>query len=380
MGFREDYVMWRVVYQLLHQKNTSLVTISQDQREVWLEEHSNKIPTYYRLISTDINWSNELKRNLVRGIQIIDKILAKRLRKQANVEMMYFSPYEPVDDGFDWEKERIYKKTSIQTTLWTKNDTELLWNRFFPNTALQISDEYDEVDVQTIKLAALQYGQKEIAQTFQRTKPFVSYVLLAMQIFMFLVLERSGGSTNIPTLIQYGVKVDEMMIQGEWWRLVTPVFLHIGFLHLVMNSLGLYFIGTLVEQIFGKWRFLFIYLLAGVGGTAASFAFTDGISAGASGAIFGLFGALLYFGLAKPRLFFRTMGMNVLLVIAINIAIGFTLPGIDNAGHLGGLLAGFLASGTVKIPNKKGLLLPMLFTISYVFVLFLFLIIGVSME
>src|SRR3954465_11110377 len=92
-----------------------------------------------------------------------------------------------------------------------------------------------------------------------------------------------------------------------------------------------------VERIFGNTRFLFIYIFAGISGVIASFIFSPNISAGASGAIFGCFGALLYFALIYPKLFFRTMGPSVITVLVFNLIFGFTVSIVDNAGHLGGL-------------------------------------------
>jgi rhomboid protease GluP len=130
-----------------------------------------------------------------------------------------------------------------------------------------------------------------------------------------------------------------------------------------MNTLALYFLGMTVEKIFGKARFLFIYLFAGVCGVIASFIFSPILSAGASGAIYGCFGALLYFGMIYPKLFSRTMGMNLIIVLVINLVFSFSATGIDNAGHLGGLAGGFLAAGILHFPKKKKWALQLLFVI-----------------
>lgn len=122
-----------------------------------------------------------------------------------------------------------------------------------------------------------------------------------------------------------------------------------------MNTLALYYLGTAVEKMFGHIRFIWIYVFSGFTGTLASFVFTGNLSAGASGAIFGCFGALLYLGVVHPKVFFRTMGMNVLVLIGINLVFGFSIPGIDNAGHIGGLVGGFLATGVVHFPRKHRL-------------------------
>src|SRR5699024_6515213 len=122
-------------------------------------------------------------------------------------------------------------------------------------------------------------------------------------------------------------------------------------------------------RIFGSGRFLFIYMLSGIGGGLASFAVSDSVAAGASGAIFGLFGALLFFGVHYKRLFFRTMGQGVLLIIAINLVLGFTVAQIDMAAHLGGLVTGFVASAMCHLPHKKEKKFRLLAAVGYILIL-----------
>jgi rhomboid protease GluP len=176
---------------------------------------------------------------------------------------------------------------------------------------------------------------------------------LFLQIVVFGLTELYGSSESTKTLVEFGAKFTPLILAGEWWRFITPIFLHIGFFHLMMNSFALYYIGSEVEKIYGSVRFLLIYLFAGFAGTLGSFLFTPSISAGASGAIFGCFGALLFFGIKKPRLFFRKMGSNIILLVLINLVLGFTISGIDHAGHIGGLAGGFLASAVVGVPKKS---------------------------
>lgn len=117
--------------------------------------------------------------------------------------------------------------------------------------------------------------------------------------------------------------------------------------------LALYFLGEVTERIYGTKRFLFIYFVAGIFGGLASYATNDAVAAGASGAIFGLFGALLFFGLHYRQLFLQTMGSNLLFILGLNIVLGFTIPQIDNGAHLGGLIGGFIASQIVHLPKKS---------------------------
>jgi rhomboid protease GluP len=221
---------------------------------------------------------------------------------------------------------------------------------------LRNSEEFTQYEVDAMKNMNLEKDQKRGCSEKIETgayRPFLTYILMIIQVAVFFWLETHGGSTNTTTLIKYGAKFNPSIYEGEWWRFFTPVFLHIGYMHLAMNTLALYYIGIAVESIYGNARFLFIYLFAGFTGCIASFLFSSTISAGASGAIFGCLGALLYISTIKPKASFRTMGVKVLVVLAIILAMGFTTTGIDNAGHLGGLAGGFLAAGIVFLPKIK---------------------------
>jgi len=193
---------------------------------------------------------------------------------------------------------------------------------------------------------------------FSRATP-VTYALLAANVGVFALMTIvSGGSDDPPTLIAFGAKTNELLQSGEWFRLITPIFIHAGLLHLLLNSYALWVVGTQVEKLYGSARFLLIYLLSGVGGVAGSYfgqifmQKPDALSVGASGAIFGLFGVLAVFGFRyrheMPPAIRRALTAGVLPVIAVNLFIGFSIPFIDNSAHIGGLLTG--AALTLVIP------------------------------
>nr|WP_125643008.1 rhomboid family intramembrane serine protease [Levilactobacillus tangyuanensis] len=183
-------------------------------------------------------------------------------------------------------------------------------------------------------------------------QPFVTIGLIALMVVVYGAMTLAGGSTNINVLITFGAKVNALVQQGEWWRLITPIFLHIGFTHILMNMITLYFVGIQIEAAFGHTRFLIMFLVAGIGGNIASFCFSDSLSAGASTAIFGLFGAFLMLGESfweNPVI--RQLARTFLAFVVMNIAFDVFTPGIDMAGHLGGLVAGFLVAYTVGVPR-----------------------------
>src|SRR5215475_12725136 len=183
-------------------------------------------------------------------------------------------------------------------------------------------------------------------------RPIFTYIFLGLNILIFVLMAFAGGSSSEPTLLAFGVKANSEIARGEWWRFITPIFIHIGMLHLFFNSYALWIVGPQVEKLYGAARFVILYVLTGVAGVCGSYFYhPQSISAGASGAIFGLFGVLLVFGIryrsSIPPFFKRAVGTGVLPVIVINLIIGFTIPAIDNSAHIGGLLAGALLASIV---------------------------------
>ena len=196
----------------------------------------------------------------------------------------------------------------------------------------------------------------EFLHTVWSRRPLFTYIFLGANVLIFLLMALAGGSTNESTLMAFGVKSNPEIARGEWWRFITPIFIHIGMLHLFFNSYALWIVGPQVEKLYGAARFVILYVLTGVAGVYASYFYhPQSESAGASGAIFGLFGVLLVFGVryrnSIPPFFKRAVGTGVLPVIVINLIIGFTIPAIDNSAHIGGLLAG--AALAALIPFQK---------------------------
>lgn len=210
-------------------------------------------------------------------------------------------------------------------------------------------------------------------------KPYVTYGLMVVTIFMFFLQTISGGSENPLVLVQFGAKVNQLIIFGEWWRLITPVFLHIGFEHILFNGVLIYFLGIQVEDIFGHWRYFLLYILSALAGNAASFAFNQSISAGASTALFGLFGATL----ALPKLFpnnysIKEMSKRFMALIIINLVFGIFSSGIDMAGHIGGIAGGYLLTYALSAPNAwvSGLKVQGKYAAIYLIALIILLVIG----
>mgnify|MGYP003301457752 CR=1 FL=1 len=190
---------------------------------------------------------------------------------------------------------------------------------------------------------------------FSYKKPIITYILITLCILMFGAMYIFGkGSEDSLTLLAFGANLDVLVESGQIYRLFTCMFLHIGIMHLICNMYSLYVIGKEVENLYGKLIFLVKYILSGISGSILSLAFNSNtISVGASGAIFGLLGALLYFGYYYRTYLGATIKSSVLPVIILNLIIGFTSNGIDNFAHIGGLIGGIFASMMVGVPDKS---------------------------
>src|SRR5437868_8998234 len=215
-----------------------------------------------------------------------------------------------------------------------------------------------------------------------------TFVFIVANVFLYFLMWLSGGATG-EVLLAYGAKVNYLIDQGQWWRFVAPIFLHVhlpgmGPLHLIANMYGLFMLGPYVEKLYGSARFVVFWIVTGVAGVAASYLTVcppvgrcqqmahstlgqfllkpfDTPSAGASGALFGLIGVLFVFGLKYrhelPEGLKRAFGTGMLPTILINLFIGYVARGfIDNAAHLGGLVSGMALALVVgyKRPGTRG--------------------------
>ncbi len=176
--------------------------------------------------------------------------------------------------------------------------------------------------------------------------PRLVYGIMVVIGVLWLATEVTGGSNNVRNMIAWGANFAPYVTRGEYWRLFTANWLHFGIQHLLFNGYSLYALGRSVESLFGPRRFAVLYLLTGVSGALASYIFTDGLSAGASTALLGLFGALMVYFYRQREVIgnsSRAQLRQLVIVLIINVVFGF-LPGsrIDNWGHAGGLLGGLM--------------------------------------
>ena len=187
----------------------------------------------------------------------------------------------------------------------------------------------------------------------------VTVALILINVLVFIAVELTGTSQNAWHVLDYGAAYTPYIVQnGEVYRLFTSMFLHFGIEHLVNNMLVLFVLGSRLEQVIGKLRFLFIYLAGGMAGNIFSLILElrnqdFSVSAGASGAVFAVMGAMIYV-VIRNKGWLGDLSMRQILVMAVfSLYFGFTSSGVDNAAHIGGMIAGFVLAVLIWHPRKK---------------------------
>ena len=191
----------------------------------------------------------------------------------------------------------------------------------------------------------------------------VTFGLISACVLVYVLVALQGAAVGVPLnlglvqqpreVLSLGALIPALVAEGEAWRLVTSAFLHSGFVHLALNMLSLYFLGSFAEVTFGRSRFLALYLISGIAGGLAYLYFGSfsAPAVGASGAIFGLLGGVFGFAIRRGTFSMRNPIISQLLLLtALNLFLGATIPGVSNTAHIGGLLGG-LVFGYLMAPT-----------------------------
>ncbi|SHE11192.1 Rhomboid protease gluP [Chlamydia abortus] len=199
--------------------------------------------------------------------------------------------------------------------------------------------------------------RRESLKQYIRWYPVTS-IWIVINLVVFGLMELYGSSTNSETLIRFGAMYHTPFWNPELWRYITSVFVHIGGMHLIMNSFFLYVFAPPLERMLGSFKYAIFYLLSGVAGNLVSqwMASSYSVSAGASGAIYGIFGAYLYLSLYHKYMLDRQSQQTVYTMLAIGVVFSLIMPQINLSAHLGGLAGGFLlmAATAPLWRNKRG--------------------------
>ncbi len=346
----KEVIVMNLVHYFVTEKGYNPVVVHGINDEIWLENMKDDYKIV-RIVSRYIHNNDQLDFNKFRAGQIAKKLRVKTLSWKMNVLSIYVSLGDNVTELTSDGENKIFKINSMKDI---GKNKELL--EIYPD--IDKKTHHEEKGMELLFKITDDINQnnekkgKIMDKIFSAKKPIITYLIIIMCIIMFLV--SSGYSENFYVLVKYGAINSELVRGGEIYRLITYMFLHAGILHIVLNMYSLYIVGPRVEDFFGKWKFALIYLFSGIGSGLLSIGLGNYTSVGASGAIFGLFGALIYFGNSYRGYIGALVKSQVVPIVIYNLLMGFFIPGIDMWGHVGGLISGIITANMLgTIENKK---------------------------
>lgn len=296
---------------------------------------------------------------LVRNIDISSKrvIIFMDYTKEFNQEVLLTSLREILNcNNLQLVKVNTVKKDELfQDNNDVMYEEDVITLDYTSNKLLAYGYECEETAQELVNLINY-YDSKRTEEKSNKSKPWVTYTFICINVIMYALTAFLSGNiidSDINVLVLLGAKVNELIASGEYYRLITSMFLHGGLLHLVLNMYALNSIGPLIERIYGRNKYIFIYFISGIASSLLSYLFSDSVSIGASGAIFGLLGTALVFAIKMRKNLGKDFLKNIASVIIINLFIGFTMSNIDNFGHIGGLLGGAITAVILNLQRKK---------------------------
>jgi len=351
---KNDEVVMKLLHYFITEQGYSPIILHGAKNEIWLE-NLNSDYKIIRIVSNYIHNDEQFKFDIFKTKQIVKSIRRKTLSFKVNVLNIFLNLGDNVN--FD---EHIDEANITSTYIKEINDLNK-YNfvmEIFPD--ITNHTDFKEEGIELFSKITRDIESKnqidalESEETFKPKKPIVTYILIGINILVFLLMYLLGkGSEDSRTLLNFGASHPDLIKAGEYYRLITSAFIHIGLIHLVFNVYALYIIGTQLESYLGKNKYLIIYLFSALTGNLLSMLFFDGISAGASGAVFGLLGSMIYFGYHYRVFLGSVVRSQIIPLIIFNLFLGFISTGINNAAHIGGLIGGFLITIALGVKYKS---------------------------
>lgn len=349
---KNDEMVMALIHYFITEENYTPIVVKGVKDEVWLENLDGP----YRIIRINSNYihnEEQYKFDVFKTSKVMEQIKKKTLSFSVNTLNILLNVSDDVEFNGITKNIASIKVHDVKEIANYKDIVDI-----FPNIKNKLIKDKEGIDLivnVTNDINAKTAKENEVfTKIFKTKKIIVTPALITICIILFLAMYIWGnGSENILTLLLFGANSRALVLNGQIWRLATSIFLHIGIAHLIVNMYSLFIIGRQLEGLLGKAKYLIVFLGSGILGSLLSIVINDGVSAGASGAIFGLLGSLLYFGY-NYRLYLGTvLKTQIIPIIIINLFISFMFPGIDAYAHIGGLIGGYLITCILGVPGKN---------------------------
>ena len=347
----KNIMVMKLLHYFITEKNYNPIILQGVENEIWLENLQENYQVV-RIVSGYIHNNEQFDFDKFKTKRIMKKIKKKTLSIfQMNVASFFLDLGENVKLEDATSPNNLYIKLANESDL---NKNEIV-EKAFPDISkkLKFTEKGTEL---FMKITGdinkhNQEDAKKVERVFKSKFPMVTYILIAINIICFVVPMLFGEAQDI--LEQFCVHGPSIRA-GQYYRLITGTFIHSGFFHILFNCYALYVLGSQLESFLGKAKYTVIYFLSALIGSLMSIIFNGNTaSVGASGAIFGIMGGLLYFGYHYRVYLGNVIKSQILPLIITNIVFGFMMEGIDNAAHIGGLVGGMLTTLSLGVKNKS---------------------------
>ncbi|MBR1936602.1 MAG: rhomboid family intramembrane serine protease [Bacilli bacterium] len=377
----KNLIVMKLLHYFITEKNYNPIILQGVENEIWLENLDEECKVV-RIVSSYIHNDEQFNFDVFKTKRIISKIKKKTFSFNINVMSIFLDMGENVKEDINTDPKLIainvhdeddLKKSSFIKNIFPDLISKMKYSEEGVELFLKISNDINRHNME---------DASKMDKLFSSKVPYVTYILLAINILLFIVPLLFFGENAFNRLLVYFCVHGSSIREGQYYRLLTGIFLHGSLMHLFCNCYALYVLGPQIESFFGKVKYLIIYLFSGIMGSLFSMTFlgNDSVSIGASGAIFGLMGALLYFGYHYRVYLGNVVKTQIIPLILINLALGFVLHDtIDNFSHIGGLIGGFMITRSIGIKDKtsksemiNGYIITAIFTIFMIYIAFVY--------
>lgn len=345
----KDEIIMSLVHYFITEENYTPIVVKGVKDEIWLENMDGPYKVV-RINSNHIHNKEQLEYDLLKTKGVLKQIKRKTFSMSVNILNIFLDINKLPEDNMK-NMDNIYiesLKSVPENKILTSAFKGITTNLSTEQVDLdQIIKQTEDVNIKTQK------KNKIYEDIFKPKTPIITNIIILTCVLYFaLMLYGTKGNLSAANLVKYGANYQPLIKIGEWYRLFSCMFIHASGLHLLLNMYALKILGSQVESYLGKIRYTVVFILSGLIGSLFSAIFTKSVSVGASGAIFGVLGSLLYFSYHYRIILGTSLKYEILPVVIFNVIIGLCIPGVDIWAHVGGLIGGAFVTMSVGVPGK----------------------------
>ena len=376
MQDNKNVIVMKLLHYFITEKNYNPIILQGVENEIWLE-NLNEDYKVVRIVSGYIHNDEQFDFDKFKTKRILKKIRKKTLSLKMNVISIFLNLGDNVTENLSENPDALCIKLTEEEDI----DKNEILTKAFPDLTKKLSFTEKGMELfMKITNDIEKHNQadaKRVENVFKMKKPIITYSLVIINILMYIIPILFG--TYNALLDKYSI-YGPAVRAGQYYRLITGTFIHANIFHLFFNCYALAILGSQLESFLGKPKYLIVYLFSALIGSLFSVTFAGNYySIGASGAIFGLMGSLVYFGYHYRVYLGNVVKSQIIPLILMNLGIGFLVPGIDNSAHIGGLLGGALITVALGVKNKSsnfekinGLIVTILFLAFVIYMVFVY--------